>query len=53
MEGVFCLKSWFLNALGLVHGGAYYRNFTVFLYGGLIFRFLGTILATWYKYILY
>ena len=29
MEGVFSLKSWFLNAPGLMHGGAYYRNFTV------------------------
>ena len=30
MEGVFHFKSWFLklNALGLIHGGAYYRNFT-------------------------
>ena len=30
MEGVFRFKSWFLNAPGLIHGGAYYRNFTVF-----------------------
>ena len=30
MEGVFLFKSWFLNAPGLIHGGAYYRNFTVF-----------------------
>ena len=29
MEGVFRFKSWFLNAPGLIHGGAYYRNFTV------------------------
>ena len=29
MEGVFHFKSWFLNAPGLIHGGAYYRNFTV------------------------
>ena len=28
MEGVFRFKSWFLNAPGLIHGGAY-RNFTV------------------------
>ena len=31
MEGVLCFKSWFLDALGLIHGGAYYRNFTVFV----------------------
>ena len=30
MEGVFRFKSWFQNAPGLIHGGAYYRNFTVF-----------------------
>ena len=30
MEGVFRLKSWFQNAPGLIHGGAYYRNFTVY-----------------------
>ena len=30
MEGVFRSKSWFLNAPGLIHGGAYYRNFTVY-----------------------
>ena len=30
MEGVFCFKSWFLNAPGLIHCGAYYRNFTVY-----------------------
>ena len=30
MEGVFRFKSWFLNAPGLIYGGAYYRNFTVF-----------------------
>ena len=29
MERVFRFKSWFLNAPGLIHGGAYYRNFTV------------------------
>ena len=29
MEGVFHFNSWFLNALGLIHGGAYYQNFTV------------------------
>ena len=32
MEGVFRFKSWFLNAPGLIHGGAYYRNFTVSMY---------------------
>ena len=32
MEGVFRFKSWLLNAPGLIHGGAYYRNFTVFYY---------------------
>ena len=31
MEGVFRFKSWFLNAPELIHGGAYYRNFTVCL----------------------
>ena len=31
MEGVFRFKSWFLNAPGLIHGGAYYRNFPVCL----------------------
>ena len=30
MEGVFRFKSWFLNAPGLIHGGVYYRNFTVY-----------------------
>ena len=30
MEGVFHFKSWLLNAPGLIHGGTYYRNFTVF-----------------------
>ena len=30
MEGVSRFKSWFLNAAGLIHGGAYYQNFTVF-----------------------
>ena len=30
IEGVFRFKIWFLNAPGLIHGGAYYRNFTVF-----------------------
>ena len=30
MEGVFRFKSWFLNAPGLIHGGAYYRTFTVY-----------------------
>ena len=29
MEEVFRFKRWFLNAPGLIHGGAYYRNFTV------------------------
>ena len=29
MEGVFRFKSWFLTARGLIHGGVYYRNFTV------------------------
>ena len=29
MEGVFRFKSSFLNTPGLIHGGAYYRNFTV------------------------
>ena len=29
MEGVFRFKSWFLNVLGLIHGGVYYQNFTV------------------------
>ena len=29
MEGVFRFNSWFLNTPGLIHGGAYYRNFTV------------------------
>ena len=32
MEGVFRFKSWFLNAPGPVHGGAYYRNFTVYYF---------------------
>ena len=27
MEVVFRFKSWFLNAPGLIHGGAYYRSF--------------------------
>ena len=26
MEGVFRFKSWFLNAPGLIQGGAYYWN---------------------------
>ena len=30
IEGVFRFKSWFLNAPGLIHGEAYYQNFTVF-----------------------
>ena len=31
MESVVCFKlSWFLNAPGLIHGGAYYRNFRYF-----------------------
>ena len=30
MEGVFRFKSWFLNAPGLIHSRAYYRNFTVY-----------------------
>ena len=30
MEGVFRFKSWFLNAPRLIHGGAFFRNFTVF-----------------------
>ena len=29
MEEVFHFKSWFLNALGLIHSGVYYQNFTV------------------------
>ena len=29
MEGDFRFKNWFLNAPGLIHSGAYYRNFTV------------------------
>ena len=29
MEGVFRFKSWILNTPGLIHGGTYYRNFTV------------------------
>ena len=29
MEGVFRFKSWFLNAPGLIHGGAYYRTVCV------------------------
>ena len=29
MEGVFRFKRWFVNAPGLIHGWAYYRNFTV------------------------
>lgn len=29
VEGVFRVKSCFLNAPGLIHGGAYYWNFTV------------------------
>ena len=33
MEGAsFRFKSWLLNAPGLIHGGAYYQNFTVFTY---------------------
>ena len=32
MEGIFRFKSWFLNAPGFIHGGAYYRNFTVYSY---------------------
>ena len=31
MEGVFRFKSWFLNAPGLIHGGAY-RNFKVYYF---------------------
>ena len=30
-EGVFRFKNGFLNAAGLIHGGAYYRNFTVYI----------------------
>ena len=30
MEGVFRFKSWFLKAQGLIHGGPYYQNFTVY-----------------------
>ena len=37
MEGVLRFKSWFLNAPGLIHGGAYYRNFTVYIYSALLF----------------
>ena len=29
MEGVFHFKHWFLDAPGLIQGGAYYRNITV------------------------
>ena len=29
MEVVFHFKSWFLNATGLIHDGAYYQNFMV------------------------
>ena len=39
MEGVFRFKSWFLNAPGLIHGGAYYRNFTVFVVSGYLKSF--------------
>ena len=38
MEGVFHFKSWFLNAPGLIHGGAYYRNFYGTLSVGVIPR---------------
>ena len=31
MEEVFRFKIWFLNALGLIHGGAYYWNFMVLI----------------------
>ena len=31
MEGVFHFKSWFLNAPGLIYGGAYYQNFMVYI----------------------
>ena len=31
MEGVFRFKSWFLNAPGLIHSGAYYQNFMVYV----------------------
>ena len=37
MEGVFRFKSWFLNAPGLIHGGVYYRNFTIFLSYNFVF----------------
>ena len=30
MEEIFHFKSWFLNALGLIHGGAYYQDVTVY-----------------------
>ena len=30
MEGVFHSKRWFLSAPGLIHGGVYYWNFTVY-----------------------
>ena len=33
MEGVFRFKSWFLSASGLIHCGAYYRNFYGILRG--------------------
>ena len=32
MEGVFHSESWFLNAPGLIHSGAYYQNFMVCKY---------------------
>ena len=31
MEGVFHFKIWLLNAPELIHGRAYYRNFTVYV----------------------
>ena len=41
MEGVFRFKNWFLKALGLKHGGAYYQNFTVLIVTVLILCIYG------------
>ena len=43
MEEVFRFKSWFLNAPGLIHGGAYYRNFTVHYIRNTIYYIRNTI----------
>ena len=32
MEGFFALRVWGFYLQGLKHGGAYFRNFTVFFY---------------------